>query len=59
MECLASPGPLPVPTPREVISSREKSKYKFPPAALPSEFGAFFEGQALPPAPLGPTWPHP
>nr|XP_055198957.1 neurobeachin-like protein 2 isoform X3 [Nyctereutes procyonoides] len=27
----------------EVISSREKSKYKFPPAVLPSEFGAFFQ----------------
>lgn len=34
----------PHPTPREVISSKEKSKYKFPPAALPSEFGAFFQG---------------
>ncbi|XP_017652967.2 neurobeachin-like protein 2 isoform X2 [Nannospalax galili] len=27
----------------EVVSSKEKSKYKFPPAALPSEFGAFFQ----------------
>ncbi|CAH6777630.1 neurobeachin-like protein 2 isoform X2 [Phodopus roborovskii] len=27
----------------EVISSQEKSKYKFPPAALPGEFGAFFQ----------------
>ncbi|XP_027270492.1 neurobeachin-like protein 2 isoform X3 [Cricetulus griseus] len=27
----------------EVISSKEKSKYKFPPAALPGEFGAFFQ----------------
>lgn len=27
----------------EVISSKEKSKYKFPPAALPCEFGAFFQ----------------
>ncbi|OWK02816.1 hypothetical protein Celaphus_00010604 [Cervus elaphus hippelaphus] len=27
---------------REVISAKEKSKYKFPPAALPSEFSAFF-----------------
>ncbi|XP_006065277.3 neurobeachin-like protein 2 isoform X3 [Bubalus bubalis] len=26
----------------EVISAKEKSKYKFPPAALPSEFSAFF-----------------
>ncbi|ELK10176.1 Neurobeachin-like protein 2 [Pteropus alecto] len=26
----------------EVISAKEKSKYKFPPAALPCEFGAFF-----------------
>ncbi|ELK24974.1 Neurobeachin-like protein 2, partial [Myotis davidii] len=26
----------------EVISAKEKSKYKFPPAALPAEFGAFF-----------------
>lgn len=41
---------LPTPTPREVISSKEKSKYKFPPTALPCEFGAFFQGQA-PPSP--------
>ncbi|XP_054406869.2 neurobeachin-like protein 2 isoform X1 [Pongo abelii] len=27
----------------EVISSKEKSKYKFPPAALPQEFSAFFQ----------------
>uniref|UniRef100_G1R307 Neurobeachin like 2 n=1 Tax=Nomascus leucogenys TaxID=61853 RepID=G1R307_NOMLE len=27
----------------EVISSKEKSKYKFPPAALPREFSAFFQ----------------
>ncbi|CAO2633435.1 Neurobeachin-like protein 2, partial [Lemmus lemmus] len=27
----------------EVISSKEKSKYKFPPTALPCEFGAFFQ----------------
>ncbi|XP_023556435.1 neurobeachin-like protein 2 isoform X5 [Octodon degus] len=27
----------------EVISSKEKSKYKFPPAALPSEFSTFFQ----------------
>ncbi|XP_028742695.1 neurobeachin-like protein 2 isoform X2 [Peromyscus leucopus] len=27
----------------EVISSREKSKYKFPPVTLPCEFGAFFQ----------------
>ncbi|XP_075403354.1 neurobeachin-like protein 2 isoform X1 [Tenrec ecaudatus] len=27
----------------EVISSREKSKYKFPPAVLPSEFSTFFQ----------------
>lgn len=49
------PGPCPFPTsiPREVISSKEKSKYKFPPAALPSEFSAFFRGQA-PPLPLRP-----
>lgn len=39
---------LPTPTPREVISAKEKSKYKFPPAALPCEFGAFFQGQAPP-----------
>lgn len=41
--------------PREVISSKEKSKYKFPPAALPQEFSAFFQGQAPPLPPLGPT----
>lgn len=35
---------LSTPTPREVISSKEKSKYKFPPASLPCEFGAFFQG---------------
>ncbi|XP_032268482.1 neurobeachin-like protein 2 isoform X1 [Phoca vitulina] len=38
----------------EVISSKEKSKYKFPPAALPCEFSAFFreslqEADGLPP----------
>lgn len=33
----------------EVISSKEKSKYKFPPAALPCEFSTFFRGQAPPP----------
>ncbi|XP_023603302.1 neurobeachin-like protein 2 [Myotis lucifugus] len=38
----------------EVISAKEKSKYKFPPAALPAEFGAFFaeslqEAERLPP----------
>nr|XP_020023925.1 neurobeachin-like protein 2 isoform X4 [Castor canadensis] len=27
----------------EVISSKEKSKYKFPPSTLPSEFSAFFQ----------------
>ncbi|XP_075820546.1 neurobeachin-like protein 2 isoform X1 [Microtus pennsylvanicus] len=27
----------------EVISSKEKNKYKFPPTALPCEFGAFFQ----------------
>ncbi|XP_051708461.2 neurobeachin-like protein 2 isoform X4 [Oryctolagus cuniculus] len=27
----------------EVISSKEKSKYKFPPAALPCEFSTFFQ----------------
>ncbi|XP_047388286.1 neurobeachin-like protein 2 isoform X4 [Sciurus carolinensis] len=27
----------------EVISSKEKSKYKFPPATLPCEFSAFFQ----------------
>ncbi|XP_054549725.1 neurobeachin-like protein 2 isoform X3 [Talpa occidentalis] len=27
----------------EVISSKEKNKYKFPPAALPSEFNDFFQ----------------
>nr|KAF6420831.1 neurobeachin like 2 [Molossus molossus] len=30
----------------EVISAKEKSKYKFPPAALPGEFSAFF-GESL------------
>ncbi|XP_073757181.1 neurobeachin-like protein 2 isoform X5 [Callorhinus ursinus] len=38
----------------EVISSKEKSKYKFPPAALPCEFSAFFreslrDADGLPP----------
>ncbi|XP_076985630.1 neurobeachin-like protein 2 [Tamandua tetradactyla] len=38
----------------EVISSKEKSKYKFPPATLPHEFSAFFrdslqEADRLPP----------
>lgn len=37
------------PPTREVISSKEKSKYKFPPAALPCEFSTFFRGQAPPP----------
>lgn len=47
---LASPWPLPHPRPpREVISTKEKNKYKFPPAALPSEFSTFFRGQAPPP----------
>lgn len=40
--------PAPHRLPREVISAKEKSKYKFPPAALPAEFGAFFAGQAPP-----------
>lgn len=40
--------PAPHRHPREVISTKEKSKYKFPPAALPAEFGAFFAGQAPP-----------
>ncbi|XP_039084272.1 neurobeachin-like protein 2 isoform X2 [Hyaena hyaena] len=38
----------------EVISSKEKSKYKFPPAVLPSEFSVFFreslqDASGLPP----------
>uniref|UniRef100_A0A7M4E3Q1 Neurobeachin-like protein 2 n=1 Tax=Crocodylus porosus TaxID=8502 RepID=A0A7M4E3Q1_CROPO len=28
----------------EIVSMQEKSKYKFPPPALPLEFGAFFQG---------------
>lgn len=48
------PGLTPPPPPREVISSKEKSKYKFPPATLPCEFSDFFRGQAPP----LPTWPH-
>ncbi|XP_054585901.1 neurobeachin-like protein 2 isoform X1 [Eptesicus fuscus] len=39
----------------EVVGAKEKSKRKFPPAALPAEFGAFFaeslqEAERLPPA---------
>lgn len=46
---LWSPVPgLTSPSHREVISSKEKSKYKFPPSTLPSEFSAFFQGQAQP-----------
>lgn len=56
VEVLASPRPLPTLSPpaREVISSKEKSKYKFPPAALPCGFSTFFRGQAPPPARLAP-----
>lgn len=59
MKRLASPCRCPPhPHPREVISAKEKSKYKFPPAALPCEFSAFFGGQAPPlphRAPPGPA----
>lgn len=61
-EVPSSPGPLaPHRPPREVVGAKEKSKRKFPPAALPAEFGAFFAGQAPPlsdwprPALLGPA----
>nr|XP_021503591.1 neurobeachin-like protein 2 isoform X3 [Meriones unguiculatus] len=40
----------------EVISSKEKSKYKFPPAALPCEFGAFFQESLLDAERLPPTF---
>lgn len=42
------PGPHP-PHPclsRESVSAEEKSKYKFAPAPLPPEFGAFFQGKS-------------
>nr|XP_023403888.1 neurobeachin-like protein 2 [Loxodonta africana] len=58
----------------EVISSKEKGKYKFPPAVLPNEFSAFFreslqDADRLPPilllrlvhlfVPKGTRWPVP
>ncbi|XP_020924322.1 neurobeachin-like protein 2 isoform X4 [Sus scrofa] len=39
----------------EVISSKEKSKYKFPPAALPCEFSTFFRVSTLG---VSPSWSH-